>query len=505
MTRMLIRVMDETYNAMVARTGLIFLSGVLIVLAVLLTLQLPPLSGNYPSVKRASIVDGPGVYGESGYTAVYVDQSGIYVAAYSMYDGPCGPNKGSVFLQKINLNDSVVWQKVLGTMDCGNDTQIGGIIGGPQGVYLIGTQLYGSYTSDFYQAVARVQEFDRQSGKTIWVHHFTTNSTSQFSSGDFGTWVYTISVAKSGIYIAGRAWGQIVSDLPSDHNQPASNDTSAFIERYDLAGDLMWSQRMENLSYITGAYASDEGVYFAGGGLAGKYDINGTLLWIRRFGAIPGAEATGASGDQTGVYLVGDLNRQGLVEKYTFHGDELWIHQIASQGQFGSDVQGLRVSAGVDGVYVAGITSGTLPGQAFTGPYDSFVRKYSTGGMETWTAQFGPADQFAVYVSNDGVFVVGSTIGAPFGQQHNGFAAAFVVEFSFSSVFTMFGLIPPWSYLAAILLASGIAGSITSVVHVIRERRRERVSLGPVISYDRPGSSQATLVRGAFFSRGAMR
>src|SRR5207245_9434274 len=119
-----------------------------------MTLHSPRLAGDYPSVKRASIVDGPGVYGESGYTAVYFDHSGIYVAAYSMYDGPCGPNKGSVFLQKINLNDSVVWQKVLGTMDCGNDTKIGGIIGGPLGVFLIGKQHHGSYSSDLYIEVA---------------------------------------------------------------------------------------------------------------------------------------------------------------------------------------------------------------------------------------------------------------------------------------------------------------------------------------------------------------
>ena len=486
---MLIRVMDKSYNAMVARTALIFLSGVLIVLAVLLTLQLPPLSGNYPSIKRTSTMSGPGLYGESAYTDVYVDQSGIYLAAFSQYEGPCGPNKGSVFLQKLNLNESLVWEKVLGTMDCANDTQIGGIIGSPQGVYLTGFQIHGSYTSTFSQAVAWVQELDRQSGNTMWVHHFTANSTRTVSSPNTGPWVYTISVAQSGIYIAGRAWGQIVSDVPSHHNQPASNDSSAFVERYDLAGDLLWSQRMENLSYIASVYASDEGVYFAGGDLAGKYDLNGTLLWTRKFGAMPGAQASGASGDQTGVYVVGELNRQGLVEKYTFRGDELWIRQITSQGHSGSDVQSLRVSSGIDGVYVAGATSGTLPGQAFTGPYDSFVRKYSTGGMETWTAQFGPADQFAEYVSTDGVFLVGSTIGAPFGQQHSGFAAAFVVEFSFSSVFTMFGLIPPWSYVAAVLFSSGLAGAITGIVHSIRKRRRDTITWDPALSYDRPRPS----------------
>jgi hypothetical protein len=61
--------------------------------------------------------------------------------------------------------------------------------------------------------------------------------------------------------------------------------------------------------------------------------------------------------------------------------------------QFGSPAHDAATSVAVDAVgdtYVAGWTSGALPGQVFAGgPRDAFIRRYDTDGNVAWTRQFG--------------------------------------------------------------------------------------------------------------------
>ena len=59
--------------------------------------------------------------------------------------------------------------------------------------------------------------------------------------------------------------------------------------------------------------------------------------------------------------------------------------------QFGTSALDVAVDVfvGSSGVYVAGVTTGALPGQSASGFSDAFVRKYDTSGTEVWTRQFG--------------------------------------------------------------------------------------------------------------------
>ena len=88
-----------------------------------------------------------------------------------------------------------------------------------------------------------------------------------------------------------------------------------------------------------------------------------------------------------------------------------WIRQFGS-----SDVDiAYGVAVNSSGVYVVGYTIATLPGQTSAGSTDAFIRKYDSSGNVVWTRQFGTQgfDQaFAVAVDSTGVYVAGLTNGS---------------------------------------------------------------------------------------------
>ena len=99
-----------------------------------------------------------------------------------------------------------------------------------------------------------------------------------------------------------------------------------------------------------------------------------------------------------GLALVPTAHAQGIE----------WIRQFGSSS--GDRARGISVDA--SGIYVAGFTNGTLPGQTSAGGRDAFVRKYDANGNEVWTRQFGSSsnDQaFGISVDASGIYVAGRT------------------------------------------------------------------------------------------------
>lgn len=83
---------------------------------------------------------------------------------------------------------------------------------------------------------------------------------------------------------------------------------------------------------------------------------------------------------------------------------------------FGSDEnEGVAdVATHPSGVYVAGTTAGTLPGQTSSGDSDAFIKKFDHSGNEIWTSQFGTSESdgaSGLAVSDSGIYVIGSGIG----------------------------------------------------------------------------------------------
>src|SRR5262249_56504179 len=93
------------------------------------------------------------------------------------------------------------------------------------------------------------------------------------------------------------------------------------------------------------------------------------------------------------------------------------------------------VAVDASGVYVAGETEGTLPGQASAGDVDAFVRKYDAAGNELWTRQFGTGrgdEAPGVAVGGSGVYAAGHPFRTLLGHASAGDVDAFVRKYDFA-------------------------------------------------------------------------
>ena len=271
------------------------------------------------------------------------------------------------------------------------------------------------------------------------------------------------SVAVDGegnVYVAG--WTDEV--LPGN---ATVRSVSAFLRKYDPAGEERWtrqfgsSEREMDVSvavdmvgsiYVAGAMTGappGEASEWRLGAFLRKYDPTGEERWIRQFGSTEGDGAQDVAVNREGnVYVVGWTwgalpgkasagKQDAFLRKYDSTGEEIWTRQ------FGSSEWDGAASVAVDAagnIYVAGNTSGALPGQASAGslpgrerPRDVFLRKYDPVGQELWTHQFGSVgDDEANGVAVDGkgnVYVVGSTHA---GQTNEGFPDAFFRKYDSS-------------------------------------------------------------------------
>jgi hypothetical protein len=80
---------------------------------------------------------------------------------------------------------------------------------------------------------------------------------------------------------------------------------------------------------------------------------------------------------------------------------------------------------------VTGWTLGVLPGQTAQGLHDAVVIRLSAGGERTWMRQFGSSnmdDPLGISVDDSGVYVAGLTGGSLPGQKNAGNVDTFVAK-----------------------------------------------------------------------------
>ncbi|MEJ2668119.1 MAG: SBBP repeat-containing protein [Deinococcales bacterium] len=272
-----------------------------------------------------------------------------------------------------------------------------------------------------------------------------TNSTvatwlRQFGSGgtDFGE---GIAVAEGGhVVVAGYTSGSL-------GGYPNAGLNDVFVARFDAQGTALWVRQLGtsaqddgydvavdsagNAFVVGRTYGAMPGQASAGlsDAFVAKYDVQGTLLWVRQFGTSAADEGHGVAADGVGnVFVVGNTAgafpgqlSAGLadvfVAKYSSQGTQLWARQFgSSNGDFGTDVA-------VDGdgnALLAGSTYDALPGQTSAGGADAFLAKMDGQGGVLWVRQFGTSagdGVDGVALGADGsTVVVGSTSGTLPGQ-----------------------------------------------------------------------------------------
>jgi hypothetical protein len=133
-----------------------------------------------------------------------------------------------------------------------------------------------------------------------------------------------------------------------------------------------------------------------------KYDSTGNLIYTRTLGAANAATGYTLAVSSTGqVAIAGQVNgaldpntpgnaagADSFVTVYDNQGQELWTQ---AHGGLGVS-QANAVAFGADGsVYVAGQTSGALPGATPEGGQDGYLQGFSSTGKPQFTTQFGTA------------------------------------------------------------------------------------------------------------------
>ena len=274
----------------------------------------------------------------------------------------------------------------------------------------------------------------------LWLHQFGTSSLDEARA---------VCADQGGAVVAGFTQGA----LPG---QPFMGGRDAFVRRYDAGGGIAWTRQFgtSGYDYAYAVAAGPAAVYVAGttaGGFPGepRFGSNdafvwtatsdGTPFWVRQFGSAGNDGVWGASADVSGVclagYTTGALPGQvsaggtdAFVRKYDPDGVELWTRQFGTP----ATEEACGVSACPAGVYVAGYTYNTLPGQVSAGSVDAFLAKYDADGSSVWLRQFGTWTDdraYAVWADGSGVYVAGSTYGLLAGDASAGVQDAFVRKY----------------------------------------------------------------------------
>jgi len=369
---------------------------------------------------------------------ITVDSTGVYVVGWTEGALPGQTNSGEsdAFVRKYNADGNEVWTRQFGTS---LREWAGRISVDTSGVYVAGDTggaLPGQTNSGESDVFVRKYDTD---GNEVWTRQFGTPAIDDVGG---------ISTDSTGVYVVGSTLGT----LPG---QTSSGFWDAFVRKYDADGNEVWTRQFGTSSGDWGDAISVDtsGVYVAGdtdGAFPGqtnsgeydtfirKYDADGNEVWTRQFGSSLLDVPWGIGVDSTGVYVAGETpgtlpgqtssgEWDAYVRKYDKDGNEVWTRQF---GTSSNDV-GFGISVDASGVYVTVDTDGTLPGQTNSGEWDVFVRKYDTEGNEVWTRQFGtPANDAGNGISADasGVYVAGWTYGAFPGQTNSGGLDAYVIK-----------------------------------------------------------------------------
>lgn len=246
----------------------------------------------------------------------------------------------------------------------------------------------------------------------------------QENIGDFDSFI--VKFDATGNQVWARQFGTTVEDyalavaLDGQGNPVVSGETSGllagasaaggldgFVRQYNGAGDVVWTRQFGS--------PLDEFAVSLAYGPAGEVFVVGSTA-----GSLPGHKSAG----EADAYIVA----------YNGAGGTMWSRQFGTSGV--DDAEAVAFDA-AGNPFVAGRTGGALPGSTSSGGADAFLAATGPTGDLLWVHQFGgPADDYAnaLAIGRAGLFyVAGATTGALPGQKHLGHRDAFLVNVSSSS------------------------------------------------------------------------
>lgn len=377
-----------------------------------------------------------GTIGDDNALSVFRHATGIYMfgRVRAALPGQTHVGGDDAYLAKFDFDGTVVWTRQFGTTE--REGNVHGLFVHDTGVYTSGFTRGAfpdqTFAGGFSDAFVRKYDLD---GNVAWTRQFGASGFD--SANSIFVWDQASDdIDDVRVYVAGWV---AAPGLPG--HTYAGGGTDAFLRLYDEDGNEVWTRQFGSVGtedpwdvtgdrsgvYLTGgARAAFPGQSYAGGFsdvFVRKYDFDGNEAWTRQFGStgddttFTGEIAT----DETGVYvsgmtdgaLPGQTNAgdyDAFVRKYNLRGKEMWTRQFGTPGY--DEGHGISIHGG--GVYVSGDTFGALPGQTYAGEGDAYVRRYSRGGAEVWTFQFGTAqydEAFDVFADETGVYIAGLSAG----------------------------------------------------------------------------------------------
>jgi hypothetical protein len=316
-------------------------------------------------------------------SAVATDSSGgAFICGGSLGDLGA-PSAGMIdaWLARCDGSGTVLWTRQLGSSD--SDWVSAAATDGVGGVFVCGTT-EGSLGAPLLGfADAWVARFDDQ-GNQAWLR--------QFGAG-IVTEVYAAAPGNSGgVFVCGYTYG----DLGASN----AGGADAWIAYFDGAGIMIWVRQIGTTKEDQIKTASSDGMGgvfvggYTGGSLASAnlgqsdawaahYDALGNGQWTIQIGT-PGTDAIlGSATDNAGGLLVtgitggslGGMNAGALdvwLARIDGAGSVLWLDQFGTPNDDRADAAG---SVGLDALFIAGSTLGTLAGQN-SGAQDAWLARY---------------------------------------------------------------------------------------------------------------------------------
>jgi hypothetical protein len=170
-----------------------------------------------------------------------------------------------------------------------------------------------------------------------------------------------------------------------------------------------------------------------------KLDFNGNIIWARQIGSELNDYCYSVFADEQGVYVAGITNgtlatycglggSDAFIYKFDNNGNTLWMQQFGSA----SNDYANAVTADANGIYVLGITYGEVTSTKNSGGSDVFLVKFDQSGSSIWTRQFGTNDTdfvWAVSTFGGNVYLTGYTAGSFTDQINKGKYDAYCAKY----------------------------------------------------------------------------